>query len=517
MVVVDMSNTYSEAWRNYDAAVANYDAALEAHRKAEASGAMTAVAVNNRLAEIQGEAQVLSKAIETEAQRRHAEVTTKVDFVSQFLNSNGGASEFLGKITERILDARFYITTFVTDWGEESAPSEPSDMLDVDQNDSVTITRPNSSKVGSALAGANIQKWRIYRSNVGSQASSFQFVDEVLTSVASYTDTKKAEQLGESCPTLAWLPPPYRADLQSSNYPHPVVGTNPYLRGLTGMPNGIMAGFFDSTVAFCEPYVPYAWPVEYQITTEYPIVGMAAFGQTLFVGTTGRPYFISGADSASMSAQKLDAQQSCASARSIVSVQGGVLFASPDGLCVADPSGVKVVTEGMFSREDWQKLTPSSMFAASHDNIYYLWYSGSGGGCLMFDLAAKKLGRIDLPATAAFADLSTDTLYAALGTSLSSVFGGGTRRVGKWKSGKMTLFQQQALAWLAVHGDQDGASPVTVRWYGDGVLRHTATVTSTTPQRLPAGRWLEHEIEIESKARITRVVLAGSTQELQQA
>lgn len=508
---------YSTSWAAYDAAVEQYNKAKVAYDKGVSAATFTADSLNTRLAEIQAKAMAATKAIETESLSRLATLTGDAAFVADFLSRQGGVSEFLGTITERIVDTRFYVVTFVTDWGEESAPSEPSDLLEMDQNDVPTITRPNSTRVGSALAGANIATWRLYRSNTGTQTAAFQFVDEMPITTLSYADSKKAEQLGEVLPTLTWEPPPYRADMQNSNYPKPVVGTNPYLRGLVGMPNGIMAGFFDNTLAFCEPYVPYAWPVEYQITTEFPIVGLGVFGQTLFVGTTGNPYFVAGADSASMSAQKLDAPQSCASARSIVPVQGGVLFVSPDGLCAADPSGVKVVSDGLYAREDWQKLNPSTMFAASHENIYYLWYTGQGGGCLTFDLASKKLGRIDLPAAAAFTDMLNDTLYVANGTALSAVFGGATRRTGKWKSGCMTLPQQTPMAWLAVHGEQSVADPVTVRWYGDGVLRHTASFTNLNPQRLPPGRWLEHEIEVESRARVTRVVVAGNTQELQQA
>lgn len=510
-------SVYSPTWRAYEAALEQYTKAKATYDKGVSDSTFTADSLNTRLAEIQAKAMTATKAIETESLSRLAALTADVKFVSDFLSRQGGVSEFLGTITERIVDTRFYVATFVTDWGEESAPSEPSDLLEMDQNDVPTITRPNSTRVGSALAGANIATWRLYRSNTGTQTAAFQFVDEMPIATLSYADSKKAEQLGEVCPTLTWEPPPYRADMQSSNYPRPVVGTNPYLRGLVGMPNGIMAGFFDNTLAFCEPYVPYAWPVEYQITTEFPIVGLGVFGQTLFVGTTGNPYFVGGADSASMSAQKLDAPQSCASARSIVPVQGGVLFVSPDGLCAADPSGVKVVSDGLYAREDWQKLNPSTMFAASHENIYYLWYTGQGGGCLTFDLASKKLGRIDLPATAAFTDMLNDTLYVVNGTALSAVFGGATRRTGKWKSGRLTLPQQTPMAWMAVHGEQSVADPVTVRWYGDGVLRHTASFTNLNPQRLPPGRWLEHEIEVESSARVTRVVVAGNTQELQQA
>jgi hypothetical protein len=313
------------------------------------------------------------------------------------------------------------------------------------------------------------------------------------------------------------LQPPYRMDAQSDAYPFPVTGSNPYLRGLVGMPNGIMAGFFDNTVAFCEPYVPYAWPIEYQMSTEFPIVGLGVFGQTLFVGTTGNPYFINGADSASMSAQKVDSNQSCVSKKSIVSVQGGVLFVSPDGLCAADANGITVVSAGIYTREDWQKLNPSSMFAAEHESIYYLFYDNGTKGCLTFDLASKKLGRIDLQADAVFVERMFDTLYLALGTSIKAVFGATTRRTGRWKSKLITLPAHAPFAWLQVFGDQSPSVPVTVHWYAEGVWRYTATVTGVAPVRLPAGRWVEHEIEIETKARVTSLTLAGSTQELQAA
>ena len=499
-------------WVAYDAAMAKYQANLEAYNKNIADRDAAIASLINRVAAIQARSALLTHQIEGKFTAIRDKLTKDSVLAGDWIESQGGVDGIIGEVTERVIETRFYVVTFVTDWGEESAPSAPSDAIELDQNDSVTIQRPNSTKVGSALAGASIKKWRIYRSNSGSEAAAFQFVEELLTSSANYTDEKKAAALGEVCPTTTWLPPPYRADLQNELYPQPVVGTNPFLRGLVGMPNGIMAGFFDNTVAFCEPFIPYAWPVEYQITTEYPIVGLGVFGQTLFVGTTGNPYFISGADSANMSAQKLDARQACASARSIVAVQGGVLYASPDGLCVADPNGVQVVTGGMFTREDWQKLNPASMFAAGHESIYYLWHQG---GCLTFDLASKKLGRMDLPATAAFSDTVTDALYVANGGSVQMVLGGNTRRVARWKSAKMVMQLQQPMGWVKVYGDQDAQNPVTLRWFADGQLRHTATFTGTEPQRLPPGRYLEHEVEIESRARVTRVMLAGNTQELQ--
>jgi len=233
------------------------------------------------------------------------------------------------------------------------------------------------------------------------------------------------------------------------------------------------------------------------------------------VGTTANPYFIYGADSASMTAQKLDSNQACVSARSIATVEGGVLYASPDGLCVADPTGVKVASSGLFTREDWQKLDPATMFAIEHENIYYLFYSGQGGGCLTFDLASKKLGRVGLSASAAFVDRLDDTLYVVAGTAILAVFGSASRRTGRWRSARSVLPMQSSLAWLKVYGEQNPDAPVTVRWYGDGELRHTAALTDLNPVRLPPGRWLEHEVEVESTARVTRVVMASSTAEIQ--
>lgn len=482
----------SAAWANYDAAVASYNAAASAYNTAATKTSTDYASINNRLVEIQQKAAAATRAVESavlEAQTRLMTATAE-DYLT-YLNSIGGSAGLNITTVDRIVESRFYVVTHVTDWGEESAPSPVSNLVEADQNDGVTVALP------SVPSGRYVTKWRIYRSNTASDTTAFQFVEELATGTTTYTDSKKFSQLGETLPTTAWAEPPST------------------LRGLVGLPNGIMAGFFDNTVAFCEPYAPYAWPVEYQVTTEFPIVGMAVFGSTLFVGTIGNPYFVGGADSASMSAVKLDSNQSCVSRRSIVAVQGGVLYASPDGLCLADQNGVNVISSGWYTREDWQALNPSSMFAVENERVYYLFYYNGTKGCLTFDLAARKLGRIDLSATAAFCDRLNDRLFIANGTSIQEVFGGSTRRTGLWKSGKGTLPAQMPLAWIKVLGQQSDAAPVTVRWYGDGTLRATLTFTNTEPKRLPAGRFLEHEVEVESAARVTSVTLASTTQEFQ--
>lgn len=82
------------------------------------------------------------------------------------------------------------------------------------------------------------------------------------------------------------------------------------------------------------------------------------------------------------------------------------------------------------------------------------------------------------------------------------------------RTGVSTQGQQLPLAWAKVYGQQDEQHPITLRLWGDGELRHTATFTNLEPQRLPPGRWLEHQVEIEGTARVTSAVLTSTTEEL---
>lgn len=406
---------------------------------------------------------------------------------------------------ERIIDSRFYLYTYVNDWDEESAPSPVSDMVECYQNDEVNLT------VTTPPTGRNVTGWRLYRTNVGNNSANYQLVDDATAANAvldgtafdyfnvtglTYTDDIKGAELEEVLPSLTWLEPPVN------------------LRGLVGLPNGVMAGFFDNTVAFCESYVPYAWPIEYQLTTHAPIVALGVFGQTLVVAHHAGVDYIGGADAASMSMQKDVSKQACVAPRSMVGVEGGVVYASPDGLCIATGSGVKLLTANHFTVEDWRLLKPDSIIGAYHELTYYfMWNNTVTSGCYALHLETGKLTTLEVTGSTFYTDTLTDRLYTAQGTSVVALFSGETYRTGKWRSKIAVLPSYASFAWLTVESDFN--YPVTVKWYGDGVLRHTAVVTSRTPVRLPAGRYLEHEIEVTSQGRWNALTMASSTAEFQ--
>jgi hypothetical protein len=503
------SGMYTECyeWWLYRYLLGIYNQTASDNASAAASSNATLASLVTRIGLDQTTAASLHDQIHGIFQSRMDNITALVTDTVNSINLLG-ESGFIKVDGDRITDTRFYVTTYVDDWGWESAPSVVSDSVDATQYDSVTVT------ITLPPTGRNIIKWRLYRSNTGTDSAQYQFVQEILVADGvTYKDIVPSENLGEVCPTFNWNEPPYRYDNNSSQDIKPPKGNNPHLRGLVSMPNGVLAGFIDNYVAFCDPYHPYAWPIEYQITTDTPIVGLGVFGQSLFVGTMGRPYIISGADSASMSAIQLPQLLPCVSAQSIVGIESGVVYASNDGLVMISANGAQILTSELYAREDWQAINPASIVAIEYDNVYYFWTSGSA--CFALDFNAKKLITISMQGvTAVRRDELTDKLFVVSSSDVTCCFSA-NRRIGLWRTGILTFPDQAALAWAVIFGDQSSTAPVTMRWYGDGSLRYERKVTDITPFRLPPGRPQEHEVEIDSAARITRVQLASSTAELQ--
>jgi len=500
-------NTMCYEWWLYYRQLDEYNAAQNDSAQQAARSAQDVASLVTRIAQIKAQSVSVYNQICSEYQRRLTNLTSLVTGVINGENMLGDGG-LIAIDADRIIDTRFYVVTYTTDWGWESAPSPISGMLEVSQYDAV------AGQVPAPPPNRSIQKWRIYRSNVGTQDAAYQFAMEGLVADGlAFVDRVKGQELGEVCPTFGWLEPPYRMDNASAQEVKPPKGDDPHLRGMVAMPNGILAGYIDNYVAFGDPYHPYAWPIEYQITTESPIVGLGVFGQSLLVGTRGHPYVISGADSASMSATKLPQLLPCVSARSIVGVGDGVVYASNDGLVLVAGASAQLLTDAYYAREDWAAIRPESIRAIEYEGVYYFW--SDDGICRALDFNAKKLVTVGLDGvTALRRDELTDALFAVAGDKVVRCFHEG-RRTGRWKSGLQTFQKQAPLAWGVVFGDQSDAVPAKLRWFGDGELMHEEVVTGIAPFRLPAGRPMEHEVEIESSARITRVQFASSTAELQ--
>lgn len=370
----------------------------------------------------------------------------------------------------------------------ESPPAPPSDPLRVSSTGSaVTVTFPADSTAfvpsqgGSNTENVKVTGKRLYRATAGE----YLLVVELPLADTSFVDAVPAEFLGETLPTLDDNVAPSA------------------MKGLINLPNGMMAGFAGRDLHFCAPYRPYAWPAGYSQTLDYPIVGLGRIDTTLVALTKGVPYFLQGSAPDVMVAVKSDIEQSCVSKRSIVSMGGAVLFASPDGLILLTTGGSKNLTEELFTRTQWQALlgaTPDATFHAyGHDNQYIAFHAKAtdyyADNVIMdyygfiYNLATGQLTRHNIQnVTAGFQDLRNDSLLLAVNNALHRWDAGGYLTA-TWRSKLFTLPQTSGFSCAQVEAmNSQQLTGFKVAIYRSGLKMVTALVddllSSVTETRL---------------------------------
>lgn len=470
---------------------------------------------------------------------------------------------------ESLIESRYYTYTYVTKYGEESAPAPPSLKIDCAVGATINISSlPSAAPTGYS----DINRIRVYRTQPSSSGADFYFLREpgdivaatALQSGTTYTivvvgdtnfvnegvaagftvgteftatrsntagagtgkarrhhfvtsTTDDARPLGEVLGTTTWTMPP--SDLS----------------WLTGLWNGMMAGISGGVagssggaVRFCEPYTYYAWPVAYEIVpSNAQPVALATFGQTLVMLTNGNPSIIMGVTPDSMDESPLEFYQACVSPLSAVGVGHGVVWASPDGLCFVGQGGAKVLTEGVMTREQWQALVPSTIIGCFYERRYFGFYkdgfNNSGGvdatarKAFMFDFNNPNgLYFMDFGVDALYVDDLNDTFYVLDGVNIQKWDAGSAKTV-TFKS-KLYRMPKPMPAFSCAQVVAD-SYPVTFKLYVDGnaTAKHTQTVASSEAFRLPAGyHFNDCQVEVSGVYGIQGVAVAHSMTELAQ-
>ena len=342
---------------------------------------------------------------------------------------------------------RAYVYTYISTFGsvlEESGPSPAASISVVEPNATVTVSAFATAPTTSAKY--NITAIRIYRAVTGATSVVYLYVGTVSVNPAtgaasgSFADTVLAADLGTALPSLYYLPPPAT------------------LKGLIAMPNGIVAGFVDNQVWFCEPYLPHAWPSGYMMTVGFPIVGMGVYGQTLVVCTTYATYLISGSVPGAMTQEKLSIFEPCVSKKSIASDQYGVVYASPNGVVGISPGNADVVTRALFTRDEWQTYLPTTMVGAIYQNMYIAFYeSGATKAALVITRGdTPPLITLDVQAAAIFIERTTANVYAVNSTD-NKIYQLDADTVNnlffEWKSKKFVMPEPTNFAVLKLQAD----------------------------------------------------------------
>jgi hypothetical protein len=400
--------------------------------------------------------------------------------------------------------SRAYVATYVTAFGEEGPTSNVavSNILDVYTDQTVSIT------VGAATGTRNYAYIRLYRTD---EDGIFRFLHQGSSSGFTFSDTVADTSLGEEVVSKDWIGPPNG------------------MKGLTSLPNGICAGFVGQTICLSEAYMPHAWPEEYQLTTPYPIVGIAPLDTGLLIVTEGKPSVLQGADPAGMVMTELDISQSCVSKRSIVDMGDSVIYASPDGLVRISSSGSSLVTDDLFTKKQWQDVySPSTIRAYRWEERYVAFhdYQTQQPSGFVFDLRGgqNSLTHLTTNGVAGFNDLEDDTLYVVDESGSLNSFGLSTSYLNYvWESKHFFTPRPINLGVVQVSFGQDlgGGTTAVSLFGGTGEpdtavhLEYIANTEDLATFRLPSGT--KHNVFraiIVGDREISSVTFAESPQEL---
>lgn len=414
-------------------------------------------------------------------------------------------------------EIRYYTYTYVTDWGDESAPGPVSAMVTCKTDDTLSITNVAAPPSGSY----GINRIRFYRTQSGVEGDAeFYFLREELSTVTSTTDDGRT--LGEVMPTDGWAAPPDT------------------LTYLTAMWNGMAAAIntLDGSVRYCIAYKPYAWPIEFEtLTPNAKAVALVVFGQRMLILTNGRPMLVAGSSPDSLDEQPLEIAQSCMAPQSAVGLGHGAAWASPDGLVYFGESGAKVVTAGILTREQWQAMNPASMVGTAFEGAYFGSYLDGGGvrrGFFIDCVAPAGMFYLDKGYTAMYRDESQDALFVLDGTQIKKWDAGAELMTAKFVS---KVFTGVPRNYAAARVESDGypvkvtydaldlqpqaiaealaRMPGVVTSPNSSTLRYSVDVANNKPFRLPAGfEARAHQVSIESKAPVQWVLVATSIDEL---
>jgi hypothetical protein len=417
-------------------------------------------------------------------------------------------------------ETRYSVYTFVTNKGEESAPSPISLELNCKEDDTVTIASIEAAPTGQFT----IDRVRVYVTQSGDKGDTdFFFLREIAAGISSTTDDLRLR--GDALETLGWLMPP--ADLKH----------------LTALWNNVLAGVSAGGFRFCEPNAAYAWPLAYEILPpDSRAVAIGTWGQKALGLTTGKPLLITGSSPDGYDQLPIEGP-SCSAPAAVVSFTHGVAWPGEDGLAYIGDLGAKLLTAGLLTRDDWQAMNPSTMVAGIYEGLYLCFYTDSSPGAvrrgfLIDPISPVGILFLETGYAACFFDQLTDALYVLDGTNVKKWDAGAELMTATWRSKEFTTAAVN-FPWLRVDAD---AYPVTVKIdarvldagnpaaasaalaaalpalitdLGAGTVRMTHAIANNLPVRAMPADFLatEWQLQIETQSAVQGVILATTAKE----
>jgi hypothetical protein len=401
-------------------------------------------------------------------------------------------------------NTRYYTYTYVNAYGDEGPPC-PNLSNKVEWIDGETVSLSTAeTRPGGPY---NLVAVNVYRTNTTASGSSqYQLVYQADISMLGNlpVDDVASAALGEVLQTLEWDGPPSG------------------VTGLIALPNEGLAAYSGNTLLLSVPGYPHAWPVSYQKAMERPIMGLAAWGTTVVVLTTGVPYAVIFTDPSNSVPEKIETGYSCASKRGVVDMGEFWIYPSPEGLVGIGQGMNKLLTESIFTREAWQAAyQPDTINSFMWEGKYIGFYgnvrshSTSHAG-FMFDIKTGDFIDLDFYATAGYRNPATGILYLMVGSNIVSFATNQatTRTINSLS--KRNIFKPTVLTAIKVLST---TYPVNVDIiYPKTGQTISVVATSEAPQRMPLPSTLidTMDVRVYGANGASVIYLASSIEELPQ-
>lgn len=252
---------------------------------------------------------------------------------------------------------------------------------------------------------------------------------------------------------------------------------------------------------------------------EFP-VALAAIKSSLYVGTNGRPYVINAVQQESNTdgrhgVFRFTEPSPCLSARSMCAGSGAVYFASLDGLIALSGTQQRVVSEELWSKDQWRQLHPNRMIGAVHDGHYFGFSDNAG-----FRLKTAEQEHTDAR-TAMLTYLSDrpdaiwlsdhGSLYFSNGALVSQWNAGAVLRPYKWCCTTFQWARRTSLTAYYAQFERMGPVKITIRTEKGSF---TTTPLNNDISRLP--NWMsvtEAQVCIEGTGEISEFATGTSVKE----
>lgn len=403
-----------------------------------------------------------------------------------------------GAVATQLLVAYAYVNS----WGHEGPVSVVSDPVNAYGGETLNVSTLETGPIGAYVVPT--KRLYVAQSDVTGRTV-LRFWKDLAVASTSTSGVIDFTTLGAAAPEPAPIAPPSG------------------LISLRAHPNGFMVGIDPVRKRLCrsEVFKPYAWPDEYQDPLDDVPIGCEIIGSSVVVGTKGPTYLATGNDPLRLLPQRLEGRQPQASKRSMQLTNAGVIYSSPDGLVAVGADGrMELATRVMFTRDQWQAYNPASHHAVVHDERYFLFWKVDSAtkGLMIFDFTGDGLGIIhsEQYATAAFSDPRRDALFFALEDgNLHKWDAGLTFLTMRWRSKRFLLQTAVNFGAARIVGDYSSGRTLTLKVYGDDVLRDTVVFSDSEARHLDRSYTAHaYEFEIEGAAKGRELLVAQTMFEL---